>query len=98
MLKLFFKRFFRVSRGFVALITVLIILAIALLVGLGVSFLSISEATMGLKKTQSSQAYFLANLCTERALMNLKDTHGAYTGETIAVSYTHLTLPTKRIV
>lgn len=28
---------------------------------------------MGLKKTQSSQAYFLANLCAEQALMKLKE-------------------------
>jgi len=89
MLKLFFKKFFRfqtpnfrLSRGFIALITVLIILAVALLVGLSVSFLSISEATMGLKKSQSSQAYFLANLCAEDALMKLKETNGSYTGET----------------
>jgi len=61
------------DRGFIALITVLIILAIALSVGLNVGLLSISEATMGLKKSQSSQAYFLANLCAEQALMKLKE-------------------------
>jgi hypothetical protein len=61
------------SGGFVALVTVLIIFAITLLIGLSVSLLSINEATMGLKKTQSSQSYFLANLCAEQALMKLKE-------------------------
>lgn len=64
---------FRFSSGFIALLTVLIIFAIALLVGLSLSFLSISEATMGLQKSQSSQAYFLTNLCAEQALMKLKE-------------------------
>jgi len=61
------------SGGFIALITVLIIFAIALLIGLSVSLLSISEAQMGLKKFQSSQASYLANLCAEEALMKLKE-------------------------
>ena len=60
-------------RGFIALITVFIIISIALLVSLGFGFLSIGEIDMGFKKTQSSQAYFLANLCAEQALMGLKD-------------------------
>lgn len=61
------------SGGFVALITVFIIISIALLVSLGFSLLSIGEIDMGFKKTQSSQAYFLANLCAEQALMKLKE-------------------------
>lgn len=61
------------NKGFIALITVLIIFAIALLIGLSLALLSISEAFMGLKKTQSSQAYYLANLCAEQALIRLKE-------------------------
>ena len=38
------------SGGFIALVTVLIIFAITLLIGLSVSLLSINEAQMGLKK------------------------------------------------
>jgi len=59
--------------GFIALITVFIIISIALLLSLGFGLLSISEMDMGFKKTQSSQAYFLANLCAEQALMELKE-------------------------
>ena len=73
------------SSGFIALVTVLIIFAIALLIGLSVSLLSIGEATMGLKKTQSSQAYFLANLCAEQALMKLKENIDYSGGETIEI-------------
>ena len=73
------------SSGFIALMTVLIIFAIALLIGLSVSLLSIGEATMGLEKTQSSQAYFLANLCAEQALMKLKENIDYSGGETIEI-------------
>ena len=73
------------SSGFIALVTVLIIFAIALLIGLSVSLLSISEAQMGLKKAQSSQAYFLANLCAEQALIKLKENIDYSGGETIEI-------------
>lgn len=71
------------SKGFIALTSVLIIFGISLIVGVSVSLLAISEATMGLKKSQSSQAYYLANLCAEQALMRLK-ANSSYAGfETI---------------
>ena len=60
------------QKGFIALITVLILLGIVLIIGLSSSFLSIGEASMSLQKSQSSQAYYLANLCAEDALMKLK--------------------------
>lgn len=69
------------QQGFIALITVLLVLTITLTVGLTLTFLSISEAKMGLQKNQSSQAYYLANLCAEHALMRLKETNGSYTGQ-----------------
>jgi len=72
-------------RGFIALTTVLIILGIVLAVGLGLGLLSIGEAQMSLQKSQSSQVYYLANLCAERALMELKETKGAYGGENIDI-------------
>jgi hypothetical protein len=68
--------------GFIALITLLIILSIILTTGLSISFLSVEEANMSLQKSRSSQAYYLANLCAEGALIQLKETNGAYTGET----------------
>ncbi len=71
-------------KGFVALITVLILLGIILMIGLSISFLSIGEVSMSLQKSQSSQVYYLANLCAEEALMKLKENSG-YTGETINI-------------
>ena len=68
--------------GFIALITLLVILSIVLITGLSISFLSVEEANMSLQKSRSSQTYYLANLCAEDALMQLKETNGAYTGET----------------
>jgi type II secretory pathway component PulK len=68
------------DQGFVALLTILIVLGVVLLIGLGISQLSISEAQMALQKYQSSQAYYLANLCSERALMALKE-NSNYNGE-----------------
>ena len=70
------------DKGFIALTTILIILALSLIVGLSIALLSINETMMGLKKNQSSQADYLANLCAEEALMKLKETNGSYTGET----------------
>lgn len=61
------------NRGFIALITILIISSVALLVGLSVSFFTLGEAQMSLQKNQSSQAHYLANLCAEEALMKLKE-------------------------
>jgi len=72
-------------RGFIALITVFIIISIALLISLGFALLSISEIDMGFKKTQSSQAYFLANLCAEQALMELKENIDYLGNETINI-------------
>jgi len=72
-------------RGFIALITVFIIISIALLISLGFGLLSIGEMDMGFKKTQSSQAYFLANLCAEQALMKLKEDINYQGQETINI-------------
>ena len=72
-------------KGFIALITVLTILAIVLMIGLSISFLSIGEASMSLQKSQSSQAYYLANLCVENALMRLKENSSYLGDETINI-------------
>jgi nitrate/TMAO reductase-like tetraheme cytochrome c subunit len=73
----------KTNNGFIALVTVLIIFAIVLLVGLSIGLLSINEAQMGLRKSQSSQAYYLANLCAEDALMKLKENINYSGNETI---------------
>jgi nitrate/TMAO reductase-like tetraheme cytochrome c subunit len=69
-------------KGFIALITIFIILAILLLLGLSFGLLAISETNMSLEKTKSSQAYFLANLCAEQALMKLKE-NTSYSGNEV---------------
>ena len=75
----------KTNNGFIALVTVLIIFAIVLLVGLSIGLLSINEAQMGLRKSQSSQAYYLANLCAEDALMKLKEDINYSGNETIEI-------------
>jgi len=61
------------DKGFVALVTILIISAVALLIGVSVSLISVGEAKMSLEENQASQAYYLVNLCAEMALMKLKE-------------------------
>jgi len=73
------------ERGFVALTTILIILALSLILGLGISLLSISEMTMGLEKSFSSRAYYLANLCAEDALIELKENINYQGNKTIGI-------------
>lgn len=68
------------NRGIIALITVLMVLAIAIIIGLSVSLLAIGEAQMSLQKNQSSQAYYLVNLCAEKTLMELKE-NSSFSGE-----------------
>lgn len=59
-------------KGFAALTTILIITSIALLLGLTISYLSIGELILGLDRHSSSQSRYLANICAEQALMDLK--------------------------
>lgn len=61
------------QQGYIALISVLIISATVLLLGISASLLALGEANMGLLKNQSSEAYFLANLCAEEALQQIQD-------------------------
>lgn len=70
------------QEGLVALVTVLIISAVVLIIGLSLGLGSIAEMKMGLQKNQSSEAYYLANLCAEEALMKLKE-NSAYPGDEI---------------
>ena len=61
------------EKGYIALITILIISAVTLLVAINASLFGISESKMGLQKINSSKAFALTNLCAENALMNLKE-------------------------
>lgn len=74
--------FIKNQKGLIALITVLIVLAVTLVIGIGLGLRSVTEMKIGLQRSQSSQAYYLANLCSEHALMKLKENPG-YTGNEI---------------
>jgi len=74
--------FLKKQKGFIAITTVLIISALVLMVGIGVSLESIGEIKMGLQRSLSSESYYLANLCVEEALMKLKE-DSAYLGDEI---------------
>jgi hypothetical protein len=57
--------------GFVALISVLIIVAVSVIIGSTVALKSISHATMSLAEIQSAQAWASANGCVETAIAGL---------------------------
>lgn len=60
------------NKGVIALTSILIVGALVLLIAVGVSLRSISEINMSLDQESSKKALFLANLCSEQALMKLK--------------------------
>lgn len=73
------------TKGFIALITVLIISALVLVVSIGLGLRTIDEMKMGLQKSLSSETYYLANLCAEDALMKLKENSNYSGGEIINI-------------
>ncbi len=56
------------SQGFVALITVLVVTAVALILATASTYRAISEGKIGLNEMQSAQAWASANGCVEHAL------------------------------
>jgi type II secretory pathway pseudopilin PulG len=52
--------------------SILIVSGTTLLIAISASLFGISESGMGLQKSQSSRAFYLASLCAEDALMKLK--------------------------
>lgn len=73
------------QKGYIALILILIVLGITLMIAISANLLGISEGDMGLRKSQSSEAFYLANLCAEDALMKLKRNLGYSGNETLIV-------------
>jgi hypothetical protein len=71
------------QKGLVALMAVLIILVIALVIGIGLSLRGIAGMKMSLQEIQSSENYYLASLCAEQALMELKENRNYSGGETL---------------
>ena len=60
-------------KGYIALISILIITAITSLIAISAILLSISESNMGLTKNLSAEAYYLANACAEEGLQQIND-------------------------
>jgi predicted chitinase len=73
------------EKGFIALITLLILFLISLSIGIGLALRSIGRTKTSLQINQSSQAFYLANLCVENALMKLKENINYSGNETIQV-------------
>ena len=59
--------------GYIALISVIIILALVVLIASSAILLSISESNMGLQENQAWESFYLATACAEDALIKLKD-------------------------
>ena len=72
-------------RGFIAITTILIILGVGLVVGLGISFLAAEDLAMSSETIQSGLAEYLANICAEEALMKLKENSGYSGNETLTI-------------
>ncbi len=60
------------QKGYIALISVLIVTALVILIASSANLASISESNMGLKEQQTWEVYYLATACAEEALMSLK--------------------------
>lgn len=72
------------SRGYIALVSVLIVSALLLVAGLGTSLRGIDTTETALSDTLSLQARHLADACAEEALMKLKSNFN-YTGNEIII-------------
>lgn len=72
------------NHGFVSLITVIVISAIILSVGLTISLLGVNELLFGFIADQSHQALQMADACTEEAYFRLKK-NSSYTGGTLSL-------------
>jgi len=72
-------------RGYIALISILIISAVLVLIALSASHSGIGQSTMALQKNQSSESYYLAMACAEEALMKLKEDLGYRGDETLNI-------------
>ncbi len=62
--------------GYIALITVLIIVAVTLAIGVSINLLSISESQIGLMQEQAGMAFATADACVDEAMMRLKNDPG----------------------
>ncbi|MBI4458199.1 hypothetical protein HY633_04510 [Candidatus Uhrbacteria bacterium] len=73
------------DRGYVALLSLIIVGAVVLALVVGASARSVGEARMSLGQQESHRALALANLCAERALFKLESVLNYAGDETLAI-------------
>jgi len=73
------------NKGYIALISILIISALMLTISIGLSLRSIGETKMALAEQLSSRALALADACAEHALEKLKEDLNYSGNETIII-------------
>lgn len=61
------------NKGYIALISILIISAIVVLIATSFSLISISESDLSLTENQSWKSFYLASACAEEALQKIKE-------------------------
>ncbi len=72
------------QEGYIALISLLIIAAVTLVISTSLTIVSISEAQASLSFTEGIEARYMAESCTEEALLRLRD-NSAYTSGTLTI-------------
>lgn len=77
---------FREEKGFIALISILIISAVMLAVGVGLSLRSIGETNMVLSEELSNRTLALSDACAEHALLELKNDLNYFGNESIIIN------------
>jgi len=73
-------------RGYIALISILIISVIAVLIVISSVQLGIGQSKMAVGKNQSSESYYIAQACAEEALIKLAEDLAYQGNETINIS------------
>jgi hypothetical protein len=73
------------KKGFVALMTIVIVSAAALIIAYSASFLGLGELDMGYVEYRGSEAYYIADGCMEEALERLR-LDASYTGSILSMT------------
>lgn len=73
------------NSGFIALLSVMIIAAVALTIGIGMLLRSIGESSMAVTNETTQRAHAAATACAEKALQNLKNSNSYPGNETLIV-------------
>lgn len=73
------------EKGYIALITILTVMAVSLAVALSVSYLSIGEAQISLSAKKGDEVRFFAEACAENGLLRFYRKPASYNGETLSI-------------